>query len=69
MVNTCAALNTMYLHFSMHICKEGQCLVKVLYGQKGHHSIILSGIVKEDSLAIVYRATLCIYFHHTVVNQ
>ena len=48
MVETFAALNTMYLPFGLHICKEYPWVLKALYGPKRHHSIILSVIFKED---------------------
>ena len=52
-VNTCAALNTVYLPFGMPVCKEYSWLVKALYGPKCHHPIVLTGIVKEDKSAML----------------
>ena len=53
MVDSCVALNTMYhLPFGMYLCKEYPWLLSVVYGSKGHHSIHLSGIVKDDKTTI-----------------
>jgi len=52
MVDTCAALNTMYLPFGLHICKKYPWLLQAVYGPKRHHPITLSGIVKEEKDAV-----------------
>ena len=52
LVDSCAALNTMYLPFGIYLCKKYPWIVSAVYGPKRHHSIHLTGIVKEDENAI-----------------
>ena len=52
MVDNGAALNTMYLPFGLHICKKYPRLLQAMYGPTRYHPITLSGIFKEDELAV-----------------
>ena len=62
MVDSCVALNTMYLPFGMYLCKEYPWLLSAVYGSKGHHSNYLSGIVKDDKAAIITELPVAFVF-------